>query len=72
MEIKWQNLNKPTGSNNELSNEPGNEQLLRIIRLLQKAGFCCYPVDEERDNQTFVMTPALSQSESPQGLHNRN
>ncbi|MDD5287603.1 MAG: hypothetical protein PHY28_00605 [Dehalococcoidales bacterium] len=67
MSVNWQYLNTPGNLNSELTDEP----LTRVVRVLQKAGFCIYPSDEEAENIAF-MIPFAVEKEFPQNFHSNN
>ena len=71
MSLNWQNLNKPGSLNSGLADAPHGESVLRVIKVLQKAGFCVYPSDSGGDNIIFI-APVATESWFPQDFYSNN
>jgi hypothetical protein len=71
MSINWQNLNKPDSRNGKSDDTPQTEPVLKVIRVLQKAGFCVYPSNNEGDNIAFIV-PVTTDAWFPQNFYSTN
>jgi len=71
MSSKWEKLTESDSSNSELTDTLHTEALLKVVRVLQKAGFCIYPSENEVDNIMFIM-PVSTESWFPQDSYSNN
>jgi len=71
MAMNWQNLNKPENVDNKSPDVIKKEPALRVIQILQKAGFCVYHSDDQDEDLIFVV-PVTTDACFPHSLFSRN
>lgn len=71
MSINWQDFNKPENCSSKPSKTPQAESALKVINVLQRAGFCIYPSDDEDDDLIFIV-PVTTDASFPHSLFSCN
>ena len=71
MSINWQDFNKPENCRSKPSKTLQAESALKVINVLQRAGFCIYTSDDEDDDLIFIV-PVTTDASFPHSLFSCN
>jgi hypothetical protein len=71
MSINWQDFNKSEDRSGKSSDMPQAESALKVIKVLQRAGFCIYPSDNGDDDLIFIV-PVTTSACFPHSLFSSN